>query len=69
MELIYIGNHQSRFIRGNKYKVIAFTKAPYQKLRILDKDGVYQEFDSDIVWNYFKTLEVYRNERLESIGI
>jgi hypothetical protein len=23
MELIYIGNHQSRFIRGNKYKVIS----------------------------------------------
>ena len=44
MELIYIGNHQSRFIRGNKYKVISITEAPYQKLRILDKDGVYQEF-------------------------
>ena len=39
MELIYIGNHQSRFIRGNKYRVISFTEAPYQKLRILDKDG------------------------------
>ena len=69
MELIYIGNHQSRFIRGNKYKVISITEAPYQKLRILDKDGIYQEFDSDIVWNYFKTLEVYRNERLKMIGI
>ena len=69
MELIYIGNHQSRFIRGNKYKVISITEASYQKLRILDKDGVYQEFDSDIVCNYFKTLEVHRNERLESIGI
>lgn len=69
MELIYIGNHQSRFIRGNKYKVISITEVPYQKLRILDKDGIYQEFDSDIVWNYFKTLNVYRNERLESIGI
>lgn len=66
MELIYIGNHQSRFIRGNKYKVISIT---YQKLRILDKDGVCQEFDSDIVCNYFKTLEVHRNERLEMIGI
>ena len=44
MELIYIGNHQSRFIRGNKYKVISITEVPYQKLRILDKDGVYQEF-------------------------
>jgi len=69
MELIYIGNHQSRFIRGNKYKVISITEGPYQKLRILDKDGIYQEFDSDIVWNYFKTLNVYRNWRLESIGI
>lgn len=69
MELIYIGNHQSRFIRGNKYKVISITEVPYQKLRILDKDGVYQEFDSDIVCNYFKTLEVHRNERLESISI
>lgn len=69
MELIYIGNHQSRFIRGNKYKVISITEVPYQKLRILDKWGIYQDFDSDIVWNYFKTLDVHRNERLESIGI
>jgi hypothetical protein len=69
MELIYIGNHQSRFIQGQRYRVISITDVPYQKLRILDKDGVYQEFDSDIVWNYFKTINVYRNERLESIGI
>ena len=69
MELIYIGNHQSRFIRGNKYKVISITEVPYQKLHILDKDGVYQEFDSDIVWNHFKTLEDFSNQRLESIGI
>lgn len=69
MELIYIGNHQSRFIRGQKYRVISVTEVPYQKISILDKDGIYQEFDSDIVWNYFKAIDVYRNERLGSIGI
>jgi hypothetical protein len=69
MELIYIGNHQSRFIRGDKYRVISVTEVPYQKLSILDKDGIYQEFDVDIVWNYFMTLDGYRNKRLESIGI
>jgi hypothetical protein len=42
---------------------------PYQKFYILDKDGIYQEFDVDIVWNYFVTLDEYRNRRLEGIGL
>jgi hypothetical protein len=69
MEIIYIGNHQSRFIYGDKYKVASFIEVPYQKFYILDKDGIYQEFDVDIVWNYFVTLDEYRNRRLEGIGL
>lgn len=73
MELIYIGNGQSRFTRGERYKVMSVSIVDNHRMCIMDRDGVVQDFDMDIVWNYFMTMEEWRcllrHERLVSIGI
>ncbi len=66
MELIYIGEHRSRFIFGNKYKVLNITE---DTTIILDKDDVPMDFSNDVIHHWFRNVSTWRNEQLEKIEI
>lgn len=64
LELVYIGEQQSRFIYGNVYKVIHLTEAT---TTFLDKDGVPMSFSNDILHHYFRQRDKWRDEQIDKI--
>ena len=53
LELVYIGEHTSRFIYGQVYKAISFTE---DTTTFLDKDGSICEMNKDVLNKHFITL-------------
>jgi hypothetical protein len=67
-ELIYIGDHSSRFIKGDRYKVISFSDNPNVISIILDKDfSVPFEIFSDLLLLDFVTPEEFRDDQINKI--
>lgn len=66
-ELIYIGDHSSRFIKGDRYKVIAFSANTDARSIILDKDFVPFEIFNDILFLHFSTPEKFRDDQINKI--
>lgn len=66
-ELIYIGNFTSRFIKGNRYKVISFSDNPNVRSIILDKDFVPFVIDGDLLFLHFTTIEKFRDDQINKI--
>ena len=66
-ELIYIGDHSSRFIKGDRYKVISFSDNPNVISIILDKDFFPFEIFSDLLLLHFITPEKFRDDQINKI--
>ena len=64
LELVYIGEHTSRFIYGHAYKAISFTE---DITTILDKDGVPMEFSNYVLLHWFRTKDKWRDEQIDKI--
>lgn len=64
IELVYIGEHTSRFIYGKVYKVISFKE---YTTALLDKDEVPMYFSNDILHHYFRRKDEWREEQIEKI--
>ena len=64
LELIYIGDGQSRFTRGEKYKAISFTE--YTTI-FLDRMflSIYQMMF--YIHHYFRSIQSWREEQLNRI--
>jgi hypothetical protein len=69
LELVYINNDVRDFICGNKYRVVSFVNSPWEIFGVDNGFGSISEFTGWDIWNYFITLDDYRNHKLESIGI
>jgi hypothetical protein len=54
LELVYIGDHTSRFEYGELYKAISFNEVGI--ITFLDKDGVPCEMNKDTLNSNFVTL-------------
>ena len=54
LELLYIGDHTSRFEYGELYKAISFNEVGI--ITFLDKDGVPCEMNKDTLNSNFVTL-------------
>ena len=64
LELVYIGEHTSRFIYGQVYKAISFTE---DTTHLLDKDDVVMEFSNDTLHLHFRQKAQWRDEQIEKI--
>jgi hypothetical protein len=64
IELVYIGQHPSRFIYGGVYQSIWITE---ESTTIVDKDGVPMEFSNDILHLHFRQKDKWRDEQIEKI--
>jgi len=64
LELIYIGEQQSRFTRGEKYKAISFTS---YETTFLDRDGVPFEMSNDILHHFFRSVRDWREEQINRV--
>lgn len=64
IELVYIGQHSSRFIFGSKYKVVQCTD---DVSTFLDKDGTPMMISNDMVALLFQPQYKFREERIDSI--
>lgn len=64
LELVYIGQHTSRFIYGNVYPVIHVTE---DTTTFLDKDGVPMSFSNDILHLHFRQKDKWRDEQIDKI--
>jgi hypothetical protein len=66
LEMIYIGDQQSRFEYGKTYQAIIFTES---FTTFLDNDNVPMDFFNDNLHHYFRQKQHWRNEQLEKLGI
>ena len=64
LELVYIGEHRSRFIYGHVYKAISFTE---DTTTFLDKDGVPMDFSNDVLHLHFRQKAQWREEQIDKI--
>ena len=64
LELVYIGEHTSRFIYGQVYKAIHFTE---DTTTIIDKDGVPMDFSNFVLHHWFRQKDKWRDEQIEKI--
>lgn len=64
LELVYIGEHTSRFIYGQVYKAIHFTE---DTTTIIDKDGVPMDFSNFVLHHWFRQKDQWREEQIEKI--
>lgn len=64
LELVYIGEHKSRFIYGHAYKAISFTE---DTTTFLDKDGVPMEFSNYVLHHWFRTKDKWREEQIDKV--
>ena len=64
LELVYIGQHRSRFIYGQVYKAIDFTE---DATTILDKDEVPMKFSNDVLHHWFRQKAQWREEQIDKI--
>lgn len=64
LELIYIGDGQSRFTKGEKYKAISFTE---YTTTLLDRDNVPFDISNDVLHHYFRSIQSWREEQLNKI--
>lgn len=64
LELVYIGEHTSRFIYGQVYKAIHFTE---DTTTIIDKDGVPKNFSNFVLHHWFRQKDQWREEQIEKI--
>ena len=64
LELVYIGEHTSRFIYGQVYKTIHFTE---DTTTIIDKDGVPMDFSNFVLHHWFRQKAQWRDEQIEKI--
>ena len=64
LELVYIGEHTSRFIYGQVYKAISFTE---DTTTFLDKDGVPMDFSNYGLYHWFRTKDKWREEQIDKI--
>lgn len=69
LELVYIGDHTSRFEYGKLYKAISFNEVGI--ITFLDKDGVACEFFKDTLQLHFITLsrfiQLSRDKKINEI--
>ena len=64
LELVYIGEHTSRFIHGQVYKTIYITE---DTTTIIDKDGVPMDFSNFVLHHWFRQKSQWRDEQIEKI--
>ena len=64
LELIYIGDQQSRFTKGEKYKAIYFTE---DKTIFLDRDNVPFEIYNDILPHLFTSVQDWRYKQINKV--
>jgi len=64
LELIYIGEQQSRFTKGEKYKAISFTE---YTTTFLDRDNVTFEMSNDILHHFFRNIQAWREEQINKV--
>jgi len=63
-EVVYIGEHTSRFTYGQIYKAIHFTE---HTTTFLDKDGVPMCFSNDVIHLWFRQKDHWREEQIDKI--
>ena len=64
LELVYIGQHTSRFIYGQIYIANSFT---VDTTTILDKDEVPMSISNDILHLHFRQKAQWREEQIDKI--
>ena len=64
LELVYIGQHTSRFIYGQVYIANSFT---VETTTFIDKDGVPMSFSNDILHLNFRQKDKWRDEQIDKI--
>jgi hypothetical protein len=65
LELVYIGDHISRFEYGKLYKAISFNNVGI--ITFLDKDGVPCEMNNDTLHLHFVSLSNFRDKKINQI--
>ena len=65
IELVYIGDHTSRFEYGKLYRAYSFNDVGI--ITFLDKDGVACEFFKDTLYSHFISLSNFRDKKINEI--
>ena len=64
LEMVYIGDHTSRFIYGQIYIANSFT---VETTTLIDKDGVPMSFSNSILHLNFRQKAQWREEQIDKI--
>ena len=69
LELIYIGEQQSRFTKGEKYKASSSTSDTgiMGSTTFIDRDGVPFEISNDILHHFFRSVRDWREEQINRV--
>ena len=64
LEMVYIGEHTSRFIYGQIYISNSFT---VETTTLVDKDGIPMSFSNSILHLHFRQKDKWREEQIDKI--
>ena len=64
LEMVYIGDHTSRFIYGQIYIANSFT---VETTTLIDNDGVPMSFSNSILHLHFRQKDQWREEQIDKI--